>query len=70
MLLDAVDLDQLNDDGHTPMQSYLDRMVRPDANLYAIIKSYYPYSLSFFSVQVIVRNKIPFNELPKDLLKI
>ena len=43
------------------------KMGRPDQNLDVILKSSLRFSLGCFSAQVIVRNQIPFDELPIDL---
>ena len=70
LILDAgAHMDQLNSDGQRPLDfCKLLQLSGPYPHLDAIVKNALPFSLSCFCAQVISRNKIPFNELPPDLL--
>ena len=67
-------MDQLNDDGRTPLdyckalQVKLNKEGRPNPHLDAFVNSFFPLSLQCFCAQVIVRKKIAFKDaLPSDL---
>ena len=61
LILNAVaHMDQLNSDGHTPMDFW--KSPCPGFHPFAIVNRILQFSLSCFCAQVITRNKIPFKD--------